>query len=159
MFLAKIINSIFLLKNPHETKNFPTLPQPIDCSGSCTPTHGRVLGCELHEMGPLESPTTTRWNFPNRRRDKSSADLSAPANLLSGDVQRERCPRCRPPSRDQEEVRFSGWLTPGDASPALCRAGLGYGAGAGKAPRQVAGGLRNSSPFSVPGEPRLIWEL
>lgn len=46
-----------------------------------------------------------------------------------------------------------------DAFPALCRAGLGYGAGAGKAPPQVAGGLRNSSPHSVPSEPQLIWEL
>lgn len=47
----------------------------------------------------------------------------------------------------------------GDASPALCRAGLGYGAGAGNAPLWVAGGLRNSSPHSVPSEPQLIGGL
>jgi len=42
------------------------------------------LGYELDEMGPLQSPTATRWNFPNQRQDKSSANLRAGKSLSRG---------------------------------------------------------------------------
>lgn len=82
-------------KKTTKTTQNKTLPNPpsvaftAQCSaqgegGSWSQTHGHVLGLEPGEMGPLESLTATRWNFPNRRRDKSSADLCAGKISIGG---------------------------------------------------------------------------
>lgn len=141
------INLFPLKTKPNQTSK----PFPRPCSGlssgqggSWTQTHWHVLGSKLDEVGPLNA---TRWDFPNRGRDKSSAELhtgKSPAGLSGSGARGAAHPR-GPGGAEAELLAHAG-----DAFPALCRAGLGYGAGAGKAPPQVAGGLRNSSPIQCP---------
>ena len=84
---------------------------------------------------------------------------SVPANLYRGGHSKGAVPAVPPTLPGPGGGEIQVLVNAGDAFPALCRAGLSYRAGAGKAPSQVAGGLRNSSPHSAPSEPRLIREL
>lgn len=124
-------------------------------------------------MGAFWATNWMKWDPPGKP-DRDQVEFSKPtarqklgrpppANPYrregGGDVQREGVPTVLPTLPGPGGGEIQPLVNAGDAVPALCRAGLGYWAGAGKAPPQVTGGLRNSSPHSAPTEPQLIWEL
>lgn len=129
--------------------------------GSWTQTHGRILGYELDEMGPPWKARPRPGGIFQTDGETKARPTSAGKSLSEGGghIQREGVPAVLPTLPGPGGGEIQPLVNAGDAVPALCRAGLGYWAGAGKAPPQVTGGLRNSSPHSAPAEPQLIREL